>query len=79
MLEEAGLQELAVTVYHLNARRESTQLKRYRFRDIWRMFHRTLVLYVRSPALRRYLRESKRVPKSFWDYWGYAVFVGRKY
>ena len=78
MLEDAGLQDVAVTVYHLNARRESTQLKRYRFRDIFRMFYRTLVLYVKSPALRKYLKESKRVPKGFWDYWGYALLVGRK-
>lgn len=78
LLAGAGLQDVVARVYEFDARREATQLKRYRFQDTWRMFHRTLALYLRNPAFRAYMKDRRRLPKDVFDYLGYALFVGRK-
>jgi 2-polyprenyl-3-methyl-5-hydroxy-6-metoxy-1,4-benzoquinol methylase len=78
MLKDAGLRDVFVKTYNLDARRESTQIKRYRFRDMWRMFSRTLSLYVKSSAFRTYMREQRRLPKGVFKYLGYGLFVGRR-
>jgi hypothetical protein len=78
MLKDAGLRDIFVKTYKLDARRESTQIKRYSFQDMWRMFSRTLSLYVRSPDFRAYMKEQRRLPKGVFEYLGYGLFVGRK-
>jgi SAM-dependent methyltransferase len=78
LLRNAGLRDVERTVYNLDARREATQVKRYRLRDMWRMFYRTLVLALRNPAFRRYLKTRKRVPKDVFKYLGYALFVAQR-
>jgi arsenite methyltransferase len=77
LLEEAGLSVTAQT-FRFDARRESTQLRRYPLRDVLRMVWRALVLYLRSTEFRRYMRKRGRMPKGLFDYWGYALLVGRK-
>jgi ubiquinone/menaquinone biosynthesis C-methylase UbiE len=77
-LVNAGLQDLLTKIYRFNARREATQLKRYRLLDAWRMFWRTLTLYIKSPDLRQYMRDRRRLPRGVFDYLGHALFVGRK-
>ena len=77
-LQEAGLCDVEYAVYNFDARREATQVKRYRFRDLWRMFYRTLALALRNPAFRRYLKTRRRVPKGMFEYLGYALFVAHK-
>jgi hypothetical protein len=42
------------------------------------MMTRTLSLYFRSPAFRKYMREEGRMPRDMFDYLGYVVLVGRK-
>jgi hypothetical protein len=42
------------------------------------MFYRTLFLYIKSLAFRRYMGDRKYVPKNLFEYLGYALFVGRK-
>ncbi|MDY7041629.1 MAG: class I SAM-dependent methyltransferase [Chloroflexota bacterium] len=78
LLEIAELRDVAVKAYELDARRESTQVQRYRFQDMWNMFYRTLLLHVRNPAFREYMAERRHTPKDLFEYLGYAVFVGRK-
>jgi len=78
MLKAAGLRDVVVQTYKLDARRESTQIKRYGFRDMWRMFSRTLSLYVRNSAFRAYMKERRRLPKGVFKYLGYGLFVGRR-
>jgi len=78
MLKEAGLRDLVVKTYKFDARRESTQLKRYRFRDMWRMFSRTLSLYVKNLDFRAYMKGQYRLPKGVFQYLGYGLFVGRR-
>jgi arsenite methyltransferase len=77
MLEDAGLAVTSET-FRFDARRESTQMRRYRPRDMFRMVYRTLALYVRSAEFRRYMKGRGRMPRGFFDCWGYALLVGRK-
>ncbi len=78
ILKDAGLRDIFVKTYKLDARRESTQVKRYRFRDMWRMLARTLSLYVKSSEFRAYMKEQRRLPKGVFKYLGYGLFVGRR-
>ena len=78
LLEDAGLRNIVVKTYKFNARRESTQVQRYRFQDMWRMFYRTLFLYIKNPAFRKYMAERRYLPKDLFEYLGYALFVGRR-
>ena len=78
LLEGAGLRDIFVRTYKFNARRESSQMKRYGFQDMWRMFYRMLLLYIRNPAFREYMAERQRLPKDIFEYLGYAIFVGRR-
>jgi len=78
LLEGAGLRDVLVRTYKFSARRESSQIQRYRFHDMWRMFYRTLFLYVKNPTFRKYMAERRYLPKDLFEYLGYAIFVGRK-
>ena len=78
ILEGAGLAEVTARTLKFDARRESTQLRRYHLRDMLRMVYRTLVLYLRSADFRAYMKERRRMPKDMFAYWGYALFVGRR-
>ena len=53
-------------------------MRRYRPRDMLRMVYRTLALYAQSSEFRHYMRERQRLPKGLFEYWGYALLVGRK-
>jgi ubiquinone/menaquinone biosynthesis C-methylase UbiE len=78
MLEGAGLRDLVTRDYTLDPRREATQVKRYRFRDMWRMTVRTLRLALKSADFRAYMRARKGMPRNTFHYLGYALFVGQK-
>jgi len=77
-LEAAGLQDLVVRAYPFDARRESSQVRRYRFSDMAGMLLRSLALGFRNPAFRKYMDERRHVPRNLFEYLGYGVFVGRK-
>ena len=78
LLEAAGLQDLVVQTYTFDARREASQLQRYRPGDTWRMLCRTLGLYLSSPEFRDYMKSRRRLPKDTFEYLGYALFAGQK-
>ena len=78
MLRDGGLRDVSTVVNRIDVRRESTQLKRYRWGDMWRMFSRTLSLYFKSAAFRAYMRKRRNAPKKLFQYLGYGVFVGKK-
>jgi SAM-dependent methyltransferase len=78
MLEQAGLRDVVVKPYKFDARRESTQVKRYRFGDMVRMAYRTLGLYLRNPEFRAYMKKRRRAPEGAFSYLGYCLFAGRK-
>jgi ubiquinone/menaquinone biosynthesis C-methylase UbiE len=77
-LRDAGLQDVVARMYKVDARRESTQIRRYRLHDMWRMFYRALRLYIQSPAFRQYAAQSRRLPRGLFEHLGYGLFVGRK-
>ena len=78
LLKSAGLRDVVVQNYTFDVRRESTQVRRYRFQDMWRMFYRTLLLYVKNSAFREYMAARHRAPKDLFKYLGYGLFVGRR-
>ena len=78
LLEGAGLREVSAQVHRFDARREASQLQRYRLRDTLRMVGRTLTLYWRSAEFRRYMAARKRIPPKLFETWGHALFVGRR-
>jgi hypothetical protein len=78
LLKSAGLRDIVVRTYELDTRREATQVQRYRFQDMWNMFHRTLLLYIKNPAFRAYMAARRHIPKDLFEYLGYGVFVGRR-
>jgi SAM-dependent methyltransferase len=77
-LEDAGLRDIVAKTCRFDARRESSQLKRYSAGDIWRMLYRTLSLYARNPDFRGYVRGRRRTPRDLFEYLGYAILVGRR-
>jgi arsenite methyltransferase len=78
LLESAGLLDIVMRTYKFDTRREATQVQRYHFQDMWRMFYRTLLLYIRDPAFRKYMADRRHLPKGLFEYLGYGLFVGRK-
>jgi SAM-dependent methyltransferase len=78
LLRSAGLQDVIVKPYRVDARREATQVKRYTTGDMFRMFWRTVVLYVKSAEFRAYMKKQRRVPMDVFEYLGYTVSVGRR-
>jgi SAM-dependent methyltransferase len=78
LLEGAGLRDIAVKTYEFNARRESSQIRRYGLEDMARMLSKSLSLYIKSPSFREYMRERRRLPKRLFEFLGYGLFVGRR-
>ncbi|MFQ6101053.1 MAG: class I SAM-dependent methyltransferase [Anaerolineae bacterium] len=78
LLQRAELRDIVVRPYKVNPRREASQVKRYSFGDMFRMFWRTLLLYIKRPDFRAYMKQQRRLPRNVFEYLGYAVFVGRK-
>ena len=78
LLEGAGLRDIVVRTYKFNVLSESTQIMRYGFQDLSRMLYKTLSLYIRSSAFRKYMKERSPLPKNLFEYLGYGIYVGRK-
>jgi ubiquinone/menaquinone biosynthesis C-methylase UbiE len=78
IFNNAGLQDCMAIPYRFNSRREATQVKRYRPIDMWKMFTRTITLFIKYPDFRAYMRNHGRLPKKIFEYLGYALFTGRK-
>jgi len=78
LLEGTGFRDIVVKTYRFNTLRESSQIRRYSFKDLFMMFYRTLSLYLKSSSLRSYMKERRRLPKNIFEYLGYGIFVGRK-
>jgi ubiquinone/menaquinone biosynthesis C-methylase UbiE len=78
MMEESGLVDLEAHIHEFDTARESTQMRRYRGRDMWLMMVRTLSLFFSSAEFRSYMRERRGLPKGLFEYLGYGLFIGRK-
>jgi ubiquinone/menaquinone biosynthesis C-methylase UbiE len=78
LLQDIPLQDLIARTYKFDMKRESTQLKRYTWRDMAHMMYKAVALYIKSPAFRAHMKEQRHMPKDIFDYFAYAVFVGRR-
>ena len=78
MMESSGLREVSANIHRFDTARESSQVKRYRVRDMWLMMTRSLSLMISSPEFRRYMKQRRGLPKNLFDYLGYGLFIGRK-
>lgn len=82
LLEGAGLQEITVQALEINPQAEARGIfQRYGIGEMLRIYGRILMLYVRSPAYRIFLkqvREGGLVPENLREYFGYGLFVGKK-
>ncbi len=83
ILSAAGLQDLVVKSYHNTSRGDV--LDRFRWFGITGILRNIvhIVAFARSsPAnravLKHFMTLSRRMPKDFYDYYGYAIYVGRK-
>jgi ubiquinone/menaquinone biosynthesis C-methylase UbiE len=82
LLHGAGLRETIMRVRTINTKDEARGvIRRYGCRGILRIWGRTLSLYARNPAYRRFLkglRQSGLAPENYEEYFGYGLFVGKK-
>jgi len=82
LLETAGLRDITTKTYEINAKDEAKGiLRRYGLGGMLRVWWRTLLLYLRSPAYRRFVkrvRQTGLVPDNLEQYFGYGLFVGHK-
>ncbi len=77
-MQAAGLKEIQTRILAFDTRRESTQVSRYRWRDLWLMTVRSLKLFISNPEFRQYTKARRGLPKGLFDYLGYGLYVGRK-
>ena len=63
MLEGSGLNGVTTQIHRFDPAKESSQVKRYRGRDMWRMMTRSFSLFLSSPEFREYMRDRRSLPK----------------
>ena len=82
LLENAGLGELTVSVRSVDVRDEARGiLQRYGCAGMLGVWRRTLALYLRNPAYRRFVKQVRQqgmTPEGLDEYFGYGLFVGQK-
>lgn len=82
LLESAGLGEVTVSVHTVDVRDEAKGvLQRYGCAGMLGIWRRTLALYLRNPAYRRFVKQVRQqgmVPENLSEYFGYGLFVGQK-
>lgn len=82
LLERAGLRDIVVKTYQIDVRDETRGLlRRYGLGGILRVWWKMLLLYVRNPAYRSFVRQTKErgvLPENLEEYYGYGLFVGQK-
>ncbi len=74
LLKGAGLRDVVVRAREVDA----LGSKMEGLKDVLTVWHRVLYLYVRSPAFRRFIKETLSVPENLLEYFGYGIYVGRK-
>jgi len=82
LLENAGLQDITTRIYPVDAGKEARLLmQRYGYGGIIGSALRALVLYIRNPAYRAFVKSVRKggvVPENLGEYFGYGMYVGRK-
>ena len=82
LLVNAGLKDITAITYSINTQDEERGiLRRYGTGGMLRVMGRMLLLYVRSPAYRKFVkgvRQGGVIPPHLEEYFGYGLFVGQK-
>lgn len=82
LLEGTGLRGITVKTYTINTQDEARGIiKRYGWGGMLCVMGRMLLLYARSPAYRKFVREVRQggiTPVNLEEYFGYGLFVGQK-
>jgi len=82
LLENAGLRDLVVNTYTIDVRGEAQGVfQRYGCLGMLGIYGRTLRLYVKNPAYRRFLarlRQGGLAPENVREYFGYGLYVAQK-
>jgi arsenite methyltransferase len=82
LLKTAGLKEIVAKTYAINAKDETKGiLGRYGWGGMLCVMGRTLMLYAKSPAYRKFVRGVRQggiIPDNLEEYFGYGLFVGQK-
>lgn len=81
-LQTAGLHDITTRTYAIDPAQEAKGLaERYGKGGMLRIFGRMLLLYLRSPAYRAFVKSTRQggvLPHNLAEYFGYGIFVGRK-
>jgi hypothetical protein len=82
LMENADLREVCVRTRNISTRDETRGIfRQYGCMGMLRVWNRMLVLYLRNPAYRTFvkgLREGGSIPDNVEEYYGYGLYVGRK-
>lgn len=82
LLEGSGLREIVARVYHTNALSQWIgEVRQIELLDFLRAWYRFFVMYIKSPACRRFAKDAITVPRSIFSlfkYFGYGIYIGRK-
>jgi ubiquinone/menaquinone biosynthesis C-methylase UbiE len=80
LLENAGLEVMAVRLFPLDVKKEAAEtMKRYGMRGLVRTWSRALGMFVTRPEVRDIMKQGTvEAPSGLMDYFGYGLFVGRK-
>ncbi len=82
LLEDAGLSEIGVTTREIDVKDQARGIfQRYGCLGMLGIWRRTLALYLRNPAYRRFVKQVRQgglVPDNLDEYFGYGLYVGRK-
>lgn len=82
LLEAAGLTEITVRTYTMKTQDEARGIvQRYGWGGMLGVTGRMLLLYARSPAYRKFVKEVRQggvIPENLEEYFGYGLCVGRK-
>lgn len=79
-LRNCGLKEIVARTYKFKASPSEyiNEIRLY-IRDLPGMLYRALALYIKSRAFRKYMKgRFTSLPKNFFEYLGYGIYVGRK-
>jgi ubiquinone/menaquinone biosynthesis C-methylase UbiE len=82
MMEAAGLRDIVVKIVEIDVKDESRGiLQRYGCAGMLGVLVRMVLLYLRNPAYRKFVKEIQKdgiTPKDLDQYFGYGLYVGRK-
>jgi hypothetical protein len=82
LLEAAGLQDITMRIYPVDAKKEARLLvQRYGIGGMLTSALRGLIMYARNPAYRDFVRgvgKSGVIPENLSEHFGYGLYVGRK-